>query len=132
MRSRFREWAYATPLLAVALVLPACSHSDVPKSTPIAENCGFEKNSPGNEVGVGKYCTKASDCPPVQSGAALNCSSILVDPAFPLLCSRLCDQKAADPGCGTGAICKNVSELGFDVTVCIPLSCQPLFSEPLQ
>jgi hypothetical protein len=119
--------------LVVALALAACGGGGegAPKSNPVAENCGFA-GSPGNDIGVGKYCTKASDCPPVQSGTSLQCSTVLVDPTFPLLCSRLCDLQAADPGCGTGAVCKHLIELGLDLTVCVSLSCQPLFSEPLQ
>lgn len=118
--------------LAIGLALLGCGQSDAPKGNPVAENCGFENNSPGNELGIGKYCTKPSDCPAVQTGAALQCSTVLVDPTFPFLCSRLCDLKTADPGCGTNAVCKNIIELGVDLTVCIPVACQPLFSEPLQ
>jgi len=119
-------------LSAVALTLLACGNkADVPDSNPIAENCGFS-GSPGNNIGIGKYCTKSSECPSVQSGAILQCSTVLVDPDFPLICSRLCDPTAGDPGCGADAVCKNLSELGQDLTVCVPLSCQPLFSGPLQ
>ena len=119
-------------LAAVPLVLVACSKSsEEPKGNPVAENCGFV-GSPGNELGVGKYCTDSSACPAVHSGTALQCSSVLVQPTFPLICSRLCDPQAADPGCGSNSVCKNLTELGLDLTVCVPVSCQPLFAEPLQ
>lgn len=131
MSSNRHRPARATPLLAMALALLACGQSDTPKGNPVAENCGFA-NSPGNDLAVGKYCTKSADCPAVQTGTALQCSTVLVDSTLPLLCSRLCDLKAADPGCGTDAVCKNILELGIDLTVCVPVSCQPLFSEPLQ
>lgn len=97
---------------------------------PVAENCGF-KASPGNSIGIGKYCTASSDCPEVSSGALLQCSTVLADNSLPLLCSRLCDPEAADPECGPDTVCKNLSELGANVTVCVPRTCQPLFSEPL-
>jgi hypothetical protein len=125
------RWRHAV-LLVAALSVPGCgSHMDnTPKGNPVAVNCGIT-NSPGNELGVGKYCTATSDCPAVQSGTSLQCSTVLVEPSFPLICSRLCDPMAADPGCGTEAVCKNLTELGLNLTVCVPKTCQPLFSEPL-
>ena len=97
---------------------------------PVAENCGVE-GSPGNSLGIGKYCKASSDCPAVSSGTTLQCSTALSDNSLPLLCSRLCDPAAADPGCGPDTVCKNLIELDVDVTVCVPRTCQPLFSEPL-
>ena len=131
MTANLRRLPGAPLALALALALQACGKTDTPKGNPVAEDCGFT-NSPGNDLAVGKYCTKSDDCPAVQSGTALQCSTVLVDSTLPLLCSRLCDLKAADPGCGAGAVCKNILELGIDLTVCVPVSCQPLFSEPLQ
>jgi hypothetical protein len=117
--------------LGLALALVACAQTPAgPKGNPVAVNCGFD-NSPGNAIGIGKYCTKSSDCPAVQSGTALQCSTVLVDNSLPLICSRLCDLNAADPGCGSDAVCKNIIELNIDLTVCVPLSCQPLFAMPL-
>lgn len=117
--------------VATLLVLVACTEEeDVPTGNPVAENCGVA-GSPGNEVGVGKYCTKSSSCPVVQEGTALQCSNVLVSGSLPLICSRLCDLAAANSGCGADAVCKNLIELGFDLNVCVPRSCQPLFSQPL-
>ena len=117
--------------LAVALTLLACGGEDkTPPGNPIAENCGFT-TSPGNDIGIGKYCTKSSDCPAVQGGTALQCSTVLVDNQLPLMCSRLCDLSAPDPGCGAGAVCTNIIELDVDLDVCVSLTCQPLFTEPL-
>ena len=117
--------------LALALALAACGSDDEePEGNPVAINCGFA-DSPGNEIGIGKYCTTSGECPAVGSGASLQCSTVLIDPTFPLLCSRLCDEQAADPGCGADTVCKNILELGVDLTVCVPKSCQPLFDTPL-
>lgn len=114
------------------LFVAACDGDEpAPVGNPVAINCGIE-GSTGNELGIGEYCTKTSDCAIAQSGTAIQCSTVLVDPSLPLMCSRLCDLAAADPGCGTEAVCANVLELGFDLNVCVPVSCQPLFSEPLQ
>jgi hypothetical protein len=121
-----------TLLVSFSLVLLGCGADDGgPTGNPVAENCGFA-DSPGNAIGIGKYCTKSSDCPAVTSGTALQCSTVLVDNSLPLICSRLCDLNASDPGCGTGAVCKNIIELGTDLDVCVPVACQPLFAEPLQ
>lgn len=118
-------------VLSVFALASCGGGEDIPEGNPVGVNCGFE-DSPGNAIGIGKYCIKSSDCPVVQEGTALQCSTVLVDNSLPLICSRLCDVNAADPGCGTDAVCKNILELGFDLDVCVPLSCQPLFSEPLQ
>jgi|GEM_PF-5467155 len=126
MRSFIHTSAYV-----ILLALASCGKTDpVPPNNPVADDCGFT-GSVGNELAVGKYCTKSGDCPAVASGTALQCSTVLVDSALPLLCSRLCDLQAADAGCGADAVCKNIIELGIDLTVCVPKSCQPLFSEPL-
>jgi hypothetical protein len=116
---------------ALALLTGCGDEPSEPMGNPVAENCGVVGSS-GNELGIGKYCTKSSQCPAVSSGTALQCSNILVDESLPLMCSRLCDLAAPDPGCGSGAVCKNVMELGFDLDVCVPLACQPLFPEPLE
>ncbi len=133
MSSTLYKLARATAFLSLFVGLGlGCGGGDdgAPQGNPVAVNCGIE-DSPGNSIAIGKYCTKSSDCPAVQSGTALQCSTILIDPTFPLICSRLCDVQAADPGCGADAVCKNIIELGVDLTVCVPKSCQPLFSDPL-
>ena len=118
-------------LFVFVLALAGCGESDdPPKGNPVAINCGIE-GGPGNELGIGKYCLKTSDCPIAQAGTSIQCSTALVDESLPLMCSRLCDLTAADPGCGTNAKCTSVLELGFDLVVCVPLACQPLFSMPL-
>lgn len=114
----------------LAIVLAGCGE-DLSKGEPVADNCGFE-TSAGNEVGVGKFCQESADCPEIPGGAVLQCSTVLVDNTLPLMCSRPCDLGAADAGCGTGAVCTNIKDLGFDLNVCVSLTCQPLFSEPLQ
>lgn len=123
-----REMLYRIGLM---LTIGSCTASAPPPTgNPVAENCGVP-GSPGNELGIGKYCTKTSECPVASSGTAIQCSTVLVDKTSPLMCSRLCDLTAADPGCGSAAVCKNIIELGYDLNVCIPRACQPLFSQPL-
>ena len=116
------------PVLTIALV--GCGEESA-KGDPIADNCGFS-TSLGNNLGIGKFCNESADCPEVASGAVLQCSTVLVDNTLPLMCSRPCDLAAADSGCGTGAACTNIRELGYDLNVCVSLTCQPLFSAPLQ
>lgn len=119
-------------LALVVLQVAACGGTEesTPMGTPVAINCGFD-DSPGNELGIGKSCTESSDCPEVTEGTALQCSTVLTENSLPLMCSRLCDLNAADPSCGTDAVCKNILELGYDLNVCVPRACQPLFAEPL-
>lgn len=116
--------------LALALVCACGADEEKPGNRPVARNCG-DTESPGNTLGIGRYCTKSDDCPTVPTGTSIQCSTVLTDKTMPLLCSRLCDVKAADPGCGPDAVCKNILELGIDLTVCVPTACQPLFAEPL-
>lgn len=120
------------PLLACALVL-ACSPPG--KETPdagnrpvIGMNCG-DPSSPGNSIGVGKYCKSTDQCPVSSSGTTMQCSTVLTNDALPLLCSRLCGA-VGDGGqvdCGPDAVCHNIKDLGYDLIVCVPYACDALF-----
>lgn len=93
----------------------------------VGENCG-DVGSPGNAVGIGQYCTATADCPVASDGTTIQCSTVLTDNTLPLLCSRICggtDGGSVD--CGANASCHNIAELGFDLTVCVPWACDPLF-----
>lgn len=114
----------------LATVLAGCGEETM-KGEPVADNCGFT-TSAGNELGIGKYCTESADCPDVANGGILQCSVALADNTLPLMCSRPCDLAAVDSGCGTNAVCASLVELGYDLNVCLSVTCQPLFSEPLQ
>lgn len=94
----------------------------------VGENCGFE-NSPGNAIGVGRYCTTTDDCPIASSGTTIQCSTVLTDNTLPLLCSRLCGDlgNGQEVDCGPDAVCHPIDELGYSLVVCVPRSCAPLF-----
>jgi hypothetical protein len=77
--------------------------------------CG-DQGDPGNELGVGKYCTKGgSECSGLQ---ASNCSVNFQD--GPALCSKSCSTTA---DCGTGATCVDSVVFGITVKGCSPNAC---------
>lgn len=93
----------------------------------IGRDCG-DPTSTGNALGIGKHCESTNDCPVVDEGTTIQCSTVLTDDSLPLLCSRICG--ATDGGqidCGPGATCMNIIELGYDLDVCVPFTCDPLF-----
>ena len=93
----------------------------------IGENCG-EEGSAGNAIGIGRFCTATADCPIADDGTTIQCSTVLTDNTLPLLCSRICgDTDGGSIDCGESAACHNIAELGFDLTVCVPFACDPLF-----
>jgi hypothetical protein len=93
----------------------------------VGVNCG-DQASPGNGVGIGKFCTATADCPIADDGTTIQCSTVLTDNTLPLLCSRICgDTDGGSIDCGDNAACANIAELGFDLTVCVPFACDPLF-----
>lgn len=94
---------------------------------PVATNCGFD-DSPGNSLGIGRFCTTTEECPVAATGTTIQCSTVLTDSTLPLLCSRLCGTVGqTDVDCGEEAVCHNIKELGYDLTVCVPYACDPLF-----
>lgn len=123
-------------LLAASLIFlcgASCLEGDGPVDAGIDDheavgpNCG-DADSPGNAVGIGKFCTDTADCPVASDGTTIQCSTVLTDNTLPLLCSRICG--GVDGGsidCGENASCHNIVELGFDLTVCVPWACDPLF-----
>lgn len=93
----------------------------------IDNNCG-ETASVGNALGIGQYCEATSDCPVAGSGTTIQCSTVLTSDALPLLCSRICGElDGGSIDCGEGAACHNIIELGYDLEVCVPFTCDPLF-----
>ncbi len=118
---------------SVYLCGASCLEGDGPPDAGVDDhlsvgvNCG-EDGSPGNAIGIGQFCTDTSDCPVASDGTTIQCSTVLTDNTLPLLCSRICG--GVDGGtidCGENATCHNIVELGFDLTVCVPWACDPLF-----
>lgn len=71
--------------------------------------------APGNEKGVGKYCTKGgSEC----GSTASICLADYTTGAFGDFCTSTC---SVDADCGTGATCVGAS--GSTIKTCIPSSC---------
>jgi hypothetical protein len=69
---------------------------------------------PGNDQGVGKYCTnQGHEC----SGAATICLADYTKGGFGDFCSKLC---SADVDCGAGAACKGS---GSQPKICVPSAC---------
>jgi hypothetical protein len=74
------------------------------------------QGAPGNDQGVGKYCSAAGgQCS--ANGAATICLADYVSGGFGDFCTRLC---ATDGDCGAGAVCKGS---GSGPSACIPASC---------
>lgn len=93
----------------------------------IGDDCG-DPGSDGNDLGIGRHCQATSDCPVLDTGTTIQCSTVLTDDALPLLCSRLCgDTDGGSIDCGAGATCMNIEQLGYDLDVCVPFTCDPLF-----
>jgi hypothetical protein len=112
------------------------SETDAGSAAPAANlglNCGDPESS-GNAIGIGKYCTTTSECPVAESGTTIQCSTVLTGNVLPLLCSRICGDTLLQGtiDCGSDAVCRDISELGYDLTVCVPTACDALFDdEPL-
>ena len=71
--------------------------------------------APGNDKGVGKYCTSGGmECP---GNAASLCVADYSTAAFADFCSTTC---TSDDQCGAGAVCSPGS-----TRICIPQSCLP-------
>lgn len=121
-------------LFALAPLLPRCSCVP-PRSGPdagdrpvIGFNCG-EPDSTGNELGIGKFCVETEQCPVAATGTTIQCSTVLTADNLPLLCSRLCGDLGGGEtvDCGSGAVCHDIQELGYDLRVCVPYACSALF-----
>jgi len=79
--------------------------------------CAAE-GAPGNENGVGKYCTAAGgEC--ASNGAASICLADYTTGEFGNFCTKLC---ADDTDCGTGAVCTG-SDPQAATKACIPSEC---------
>ena len=115
--------------LATVLLLVACGGDDT-GSTPadmragadLASLCGHPGDK-GNSLGVGKYCTKLSDCS--GNSKATLCSTLGSDNAF--FCTVTCTPPANDLGsteCGENAICQCGSGSGQSGCGCYPTACK--------
>jgi hypothetical protein len=79
--------------------------------------------APGNEVGVGKICTKGGgEC--AGNGSAPTCLADRVPAAFANFCTGSCK---VDADCGSGARCYGSS----GSTVCVPEACLPKSSSDM-
>jgi len=97
------------PLLTVAATLHLAACGEAPK-----RGCGMP-GEPGNEKGVGKYCTPAGDeCR--KNSFAVFCTVTFVPDADPY-CTNSCTD---DSQCGTGAFC---SGSGMGSRGCVPAIC---------
>jgi hypothetical protein len=74
--------------------------------------CG-KPGDPGNELGVGRYCTKQEECTGLQAGIC----SILGDPGAHF-CTKACVASQAD-ACGAAASCQCQGGL----CGCVPTAC---------
>lgn len=121
-------------VLALVVACSGCKKDEGPNldRPVIGLNCG-DPTSPGNSVGVGKYCETSHDCPVASEGTTIQCSTVLTDDRLPLVCSRLCEDMpgGAPVDCGEDAVCHHIAELGYDLFVCVPHTCAPIFSDGL-
>jgi hypothetical protein len=113
-------------VMALWLIGSGCGGDDAPASVGgdagggggedalSAASCG-QPDIPGNEVGVGTYCSPSDGtCP---SSAPL-CLAVLVPEEGHWYCTRTC---STDEQCGTGAVCLG-DERG---RACVPARCDP-------
>jgi len=129
-------------LLILALFLiPACPHVDVPTDdmakasdmapdmTRLLSQCG-QPGDKGNSLGVGKFCTKISDC--FGDTATTNICSSLGNGPTPsaddtYFCTIYPCHKATDGGtassCGENATCSCGSGGGMTGCACTPNTC---------
>jgi hypothetical protein len=87
----------------------------------MASVCGHPGDT-GNSLGVGKYCTKLTDC--TSNPKATLCSVLGSDNAF--FCTMTCTPAANDMGsteCGENAICQCGSGSGQSGCGCFPTAC---------
>jgi len=96
---------HLSPILLAFLLAAACGNGDGDDIVPIdafESTCGMP-GDPGNELGVGKFCTMLGDCETTPDAPLC---AILGDPTA-FFCTKIC----AAPGdagvneCGTGAEC---------------------------
>lgn len=74
-----------------------------------------QTDAPGNEIGVGKYCTKGGgQCPT----SASICLADYTTGEFGDFCTKICN---VDTDCGSGATCRGAST--SSIKTCIPTSC---------
>ena len=72
-------------------------------------NC-VKPGTPGNEIGVGAYCERMSDC------KMTLCTGLFGAPSDAWFCSKLCTTTSE---CGSGAVC--ISDPRG--TACVPMIC---------
>jgi hypothetical protein len=117
--------ALAVYVVLAVVSMPSCSSTVEPEqadpSLNRVEGCGLP-GSIGNDFGVGRFCERDSDCTSLASPLQLHCSTVLVDAVLPLLCSASCEPGTTD--CGSGASCRDISSIGYDLIVCVPDACE--------
>lgn len=100
---------------------PRCEEGDAraPISEEVAESCCGIPGDRGNELGVGKFCTRDEHC--AGNAAATLCSSIENDITDhkSFYCTIPCDPNQLENICGEGASCI-CEEVGC---ACTPTSC---------
>lgn len=100
---------------------PRCEPADAgaPISDEVAESCCGVPGDRGNELGVGKFCTRDEHC--AGNAAATLCSSIENDITDhkSFYCTIPCDPNQLENICGEGASCI-CEEVGC---ACTPTSC---------
>ena len=108
-------------LLGTGLAVSGCDSGSDMKTQDMsqaASTCCGDPGDTGNTDGIGKYCTKQSDC----AGKRANiCSNINDTPARTTsFCTIACDPMKAND-CGDGASCTKDSGTGF--YGCVPTKC---------
>lgn len=113
----------AAGALLAALLLAACGGGDgMPDTGPPvpAESCG-QPGDEGNDIGVGRFCTRRGGQCAVNSGARLCLQDVAPDDDQ-WFCTRLCTM---DSECGAGAVCVGEARGAG----CVPAECAPPASD---
>lgn len=110
----------STAMLAATAVLAlACNTTETPPAdmgNTMFTCCG-KAGDPGNEQGVGKYCTTMAEC----TGANTLCSAVAAAAKRTFFCTKPCQGDGGSVECGTGATC--TFDSSFNAHGCVPNTC---------
>ena len=76
--------------------------------------------TPGNELGVGKFCANSNDCYSTSPTFEASFCTTLQPPVSQWFCTFPC---TCDAQCGTGAICTSGTSDGGGRAGCVPIVC---------
>lgn len=108
--------------MSVLIAKTGCG-GDPPMGAPdmasgMVTSCCGKAGDPGNEKGVGQYCTENADC---TNAFAFICSAKAAPAKRTFFCTTACNPDAGATVCGTGATC--IFDTSFSAYGCVPSTC---------